>query len=363
MDDAADLRDRIEQVLAGFFDDAVGMLTDISVDLAAVTDVARRFVLEGGKRLRPAFCYWGYRAVGGAERAGRCDPRVATEAAVIRAAASLELLQACALVHDDVIDSSDTRRGMPAAHRRFAALHRTGGWHGDPIAFGEAVAILLGDLFLVWADTMLTTSGSGVAAMARARPVYDAMRVELMSGQYLDVLEQALGGGSVERSLRVARYKSAKYTVERPVHLGAALGDASAEQVAALRRYGIHLGEAFQLRDDLLGVLGDAEVTGKPAGDDLREGKRTVLIALTLRAASAADRDVVARHLGDPALDAAGVSALREVVSRTGADRQVEAMITERVATARAALDDVSLETTGRDQLVALAGAATDRVG
>jgi geranylgeranyl diphosphate synthase type I len=346
----ADLRDRIEVALREFLTAAAPELDNIGEELAPLTATATRFVVDGGKRLRPAFCYWGARAVGEPDRD-----------AIVRAAASLELLQACALVHDDVIDRSATRRGKPSVHEQFAALHTDRGWVGDPAEFGEATAILLGDLFLVWSATMFATSGVSEAALSRARPIADAMRVELMAGQFLDVVEQARGGGSVERALRVARFKAAKYTVERPLHLGAALGDGTPEAFAAFTGYGIPLGEAFQLRDDLLGVFGDPAVTGKPAGDDLREGKRTVLIALAVEAASPAGRDTLTRHLGDSDLDGAGVEELRDVVTTGGAAAAVEDMIAARVDTAVAALAAADLEATAREALVSLAGAATRR--
>jgi geranylgeranyl diphosphate synthase, type I len=347
---SGDLRDRIDAALRAYLASAAVELTVIGEELQPLTETATRFVLEGGKRLRPAFCYWGARAVGAPD-----------SDAIVSAAASLELLQACALVHDDVIDRSATRRGQPSSHVRFAVLHSDREWVGDPEEFGQAAAILLGDLFLVWSATMFATSGVDDAALHRARPIADSMRVELMAGQFLDVVEQARGGGSVERALRVARFKAAKYTVERPLHLGAALGDGSVEVVEAFSRYGLPLGEAFQLRDDLLGVFGDPDVTGKPAGDDLREGKRTVLIALAVEAATPAGRAALEQHLGDPALDEAGVEVLREVVLAGGAASVIEEMIASRVETALCALGEVDLDESARDALVVLAGAATRR--
>jgi geranylgeranyl diphosphate synthase, type I len=345
-----ELRDRVDAALRDFLADAGPELDRIASDLRPMTDIATRFVLDRGKRLRPAFCYWGARAVGAAD-----------SDAVVRAAASLELLQACALIHDDVIDRSSTRRGNPAAHVQFASLHVDREWVGDSTDFGAAGAILLGDLFLVWSESMLATSGIDDRALSRARPISDAMRVELMAGQFLDVVEQARGGGSVERALRVARYKAAKYTVERPLHLGAAIGDGPSSAFDAFSRFGLPLGEAFQLRDDLLGVFGDPAVTGKPAGDDLREGKRTVLISLAIDTATPAGRNALERDLGDPALDETGVEALREVVSASGAGATVEHMIAERVETALAALAAAELDPVARGALVALAGAATRR--
>ena len=307
-------------------------------------------LVAGGKRLRPAFCYWGHRGAGAAD-----------SDAIVAAAAALELFQACAIIHDDVMDGSDTRRGQPAAHRRFAALHRGSDWHGDPEAFGAGAAILLGDLCLVWSDEMLATSGFGPAETARGDRVFAGMRSELMGGQYLDLLEQARGGGSVERALRVARYKSAKYTIERPLHLGAALAGASGELMEAYSGYGLPLGEAFQLRDDLLGVFGDPAQTGKPAGDDLREGKRTALVAMTLQRASSAQASLVREHLGDPHLALDGVEALRTVIRDTGAVDRVEALISELLDDALGALDAAPVEDEAREVLRALAVAATAR--
>jgi geranylgeranyl diphosphate synthase type I len=348
----ADLRDRIEVALRDFVAVAVRGLDEVGPDLAPIASTMSDFVLDAGKRLRPAFCYWAGRAAGAPD-----------SDALIGAAASLELLQASALVHDDVIDHSDTRRGQPAVHRRFEQLHRDSGWAGDPGDFGAAAAILAGDLLLTWSLSMLTGSGLDDAALRRTRAVTDDMHTELMAGQYLDILEQAHGGGSVESALRVARYKAAKYTVERPMHLGAAIADAAPDVVAAYSSFGLPLGEAFQLRDDLLGVYGDPAVTGKPAGDDLREGKRTVLVALALERAGETDRATINAGLGEPGLDESTVEQLRSIVTECGARAEVEQLITARTAQALAALDAVDLEPAGRDALVALAEAATRRSG
>jgi len=352
MTPASDLRGRVDKALQEFLQQAMPPVVSVAEELEPLVASIEAFLLDGGKRLRPAFCYWGHRAAGAAD-----------SEQIIRAAASLELLQACALMHDDVIDRSDTRRGAPSVHRRFAALHRAADWRGDPEAFGEAAAILLGDLALIWADTMLAGSGFSAVSLQRSLPVWDAMRVEVMCGQYLDVVEQARGGGSVERALRVARLKSAKYTIERPLHLGAALGDGGPELTSALSNYGLPLGEAFQLRDDLLGVFGDPEVTGKPAGDDLREGKRTALVALAFAAANTAQQQQLRARLGDPDLDADGVTVLREIIAVTGALAQVEALIAERLDAALGALATAPVAPMARDALTQLAMAVSHRAG
>ncbi len=351
--DAADLRQRVQLTIDAALDRYATSVRAIAPELAELTD-ALTALLAGGKRVRPAFAYWGWRAAGG-------DP--SDDEAALRAAASLEFLQASALIHDDVMDGSDTRRGQPAIHRRFAGLHRESDWHGSAESFGAGAAILLGDLCLAWSDETLLGSGLSASALERAKRVYDEMRTEVMVGQYLDLREQARGGGSVARALRVVRFKAAKYTVERPLHLGAAVAGAPADVVAAYTAYGLPLGEAFQLRDDVLGVFGDPAQTGKPAGDDLREGKRTVLVALAVERATATQADLVRRLLGDPGLDQAGVDALREVLVDTGAVDEVEQLIERMLADALDGLATTDLEPSARSVLADLALAATRRTG
>ena len=339
---------RVDAELAAFLDECAATLSRLGNDLAPVSAAARRFVLDGGKRLRPTFAYWGWRTVHAEDD---------DDSALITAAASLELLHACALVHDDVMDASATRRGRPAAHAAFAELHRAEDWAGDPDVFGTSAAILLGDLLLSWADAMFT----GAVPGGPGRRVFDEMRQLVMAGQYLDVLVQARAGYSVDEALRVIKFKTSKYTVEGPLHLGAAIAGAPADVFEALTAYGLPLGEAFQLRDDVLGVFGDPSVTGKPTGDDLREGKHTLLTALAMQAADADQADALRAGLGDRGLDDGRVAELCKIILATGALDQVEQRITERTAEARAALADAPLSDASREVLDTLAGAATDR--
>lgn len=354
-----DLRDRVELVLSEFLESQAVVLDEVSPDCTPVLDAVSA-LLSGGKRLRPSFCYWGFRGAAP-------DADGDTENGVVTAAAALELFQAAALLHDDVMDDSDTRRGQPAAHRRFATLHTDQGWAGSAERYGLAGAVLAGDLCLAWSDELFTRSALEPAALARGRRIFDLMRTQLMAGQYLDMLEQASSArsgvdGAVERARRVLRFKSAKYSVEHPLLLGAALADAPDDVVADYSRFGLALGEAFQLRDDVLGVFGDPSVTGKPAGDDLREGKRTVLVGLALERATPAQAEVVERLLGDPDLDEDGVGALREVLEDTGAVGGVERMITEQVDVACTTLDAAAVDETAREALHGLVIAATRRL-
>jgi geranylgeranyl diphosphate synthase, type I len=347
--DVEDLRVRVQKVLDEFLSRQRALLDEVSDDLGPLIETLTD-LLAGGKRLRPAFCYWGWRGAGAPD-----------DAAILTAATSLELLQACALIHDDVMDGSDTRRGLPSAHRRFATVHRLSGWRGSAEGFGVGAAILLGDLCLSWTDELLSTSGLSAASLARGKPVLDRMRTELMAGQYLDLLEQAMGGGPVERALRVIRFKTAKYTIEGPLHLGAVLAGAGPELLAIYSSVGLSLGEAFQLRDDVLGVFGDPSETGKPAGDDLREGKRTVLIATAVDRATPAQAAVIERHLGDDALDETGVALLRNVIEETGARDHVESLIRTGTSRAVAELESPVIDEPARQVLRALAFAATSR--
>lgn len=348
--DPAEFRVSVQAVLDEFLDRQAVRLAPLGPDAELLVDEARQAV-SGGKRLRAAFCYWGYRAV---------RPQVADETALLRACAALELLHASALVHDDYMDASDTRRGRPATHRAFEAAHRESEWSGSPSQYGAAAAILLGDLLLTWADELLRRCGLPLAEVAPALDVFDLCRSEVVAGQFLDVSVQARGKADVETAMTVLRFKSAKYSVERPLHIGAALAGGDTDVLADLTAFGLPLGEAFQLRDDQLGVFGDPAVTGKPAGDDLVEGKRTVLVALALDAVSEDDAALVNGSLGAP-LNDQQVEELRRVIDRSGAREQVEALIEELSTVSLAALERADVSDEARGALRDLAAATTRR--
>jgi len=344
------VRSAVEEELGIFLNREAAYLNSISTELSPVSDSLTSFLLDSGKRLRPLFAYAGFLASGGA-----------LDKPVIRAMASLELLQACALIHDDLMDGSDTRRGKPSIHRHFESKHVQDDLDGFAPHYGLSAAVLLGDLALVWSDQMLNSAGLTTEQLAQLLPYYNEMRVELMAGQFLDIHEQTQKSTSVDRSMKIARYKSGKYTIERPLHFGAAMTSAPAETFTALSAYGLPLGEAFQLRDDLLGVFGDPSVTGKPAGDDLREGKRTVLIAMTNDRQSESQREIARKHFGKPDLDAEGVSLLREIIESTGARAELEATIERLTDQALTAAQAAVFTEDGNAMLVELANIATKR--
>ncbi len=352
--DAAKFGVRVQQALDEFLAAQAQRLAPLGPDAAELHAEATRAV-SGGKRFRAAFCYWGYRAMTPA-------PLTADdEESLLRACAALEILHASALAHDDLMDASDTRRGRPATHRAFETEHRRAGWAGDPEQYGAAAAILLGDLLLSWADELLRRCGLPPNSVSPAMDLFDLCRSEVIAGQFLDVSVQARGVADVDTAMRVLRYKSAKYSVERPLHIGAALAGATEHNLEQLTAIGLPLGEAFQLRDDLLGVFGDPSVTGKPAGDDLVEGKRTVLVALALDSASTANADFLDRSLG-AALTPDAVTRLRQIIAASGAQAQVEEAIAGLVATAQAAMTAAELTDDARGVLRSLAAAVTDRV-
>lgn len=326
---------RIDQVLTA--ETLRWALVDESLD--APLDALRALVMAGGKRLRPAFCHWAFVGAGG-------DP---ADPVVTDAGAALELLHTFALIHDDIMDGSITRRGLDATHVVFQKAHAGNGWHGEERRFGEGVAILVGDLAFVYADLLMRD------APVSAMDVFTELRLEVNIGQYLDLLGTVRRDASIESAQRICVYKSGRYTTERPLHLGAALAGRLPDLADSLTAYGAPLGEAFQLRDDLLGVFGDTAVTGKPVGEDLREGKPTALYALAAAQADGAAAELLARRFGAPDLDEAEVALLQDVLIATGAKDKVESRITELLDQSVAALGRVDVTPEARRELEALA--------
>ncbi len=335
--------------LEEFFDAMAPTTAAISPVVEQGTDELRAFILTGGKRVRPTFAWAGWQCATGVDDASATD--------VITLGAALELVQACALIHDDVIDRSDTRRGRPTVHRVFAAQHRGAGWSGSSDHFGDSAAILIGDLALAWADDLAATLGSAIAAS------WSAMRTEVLGGQLLDIVNEASGDETADAAQRVMRFKTAAYTVARPLELGALLGDGSPTLVAALRDIGADLGLAFQLRDDLLGVYGDPAMTGKPSGDDLASGKRTVLLAEGLTRADAANPVAAQelRHMLRRPLTDDDIATARALLRDVGAVDAIESRITEHLERALRAIDELPTSVQARADFAAVATAIAYR--
>ncbi|WAX81510.1 polyprenyl synthetase family protein [Streptomyces sp. KMM 9044] len=323
---ALDAVQAVEAELEHVLDEGLCRARD--VDPVFARDVAGRvtsFVQRGGKRLRTAFAWCGWRAAGGSGDA----------TAVLRTGAALELVQACALIHDDVMDGSSLRRGSPTVHVDLARMHRAARMNGSPEAFATSAAVLAGDLALAWADDLLTETALGSPHGPRLYHEWRAMRGEMVAGQYRDIHAQASGSSCVDEALSIATLKSALYTVERPLTLGASLAGAQAHALDALRSAGRCAGLAFQLRDDLLGAFGDPALTGKPASDDLRTRKLTYLLAVGLRLADASGDERAAEVLapGTVSRSDESVERMRVALERTGARTAVERRISELART------------------------------
>jgi geranylgeranyl diphosphate synthase type I len=338
----------------------------ISTDLIPVVDYTQS-LLQGGKRFRALFCYWAWRACLSDSSYHQSEQEIQdSEQAIAGIAASLEMFHAAALVHDDLLDQSDTRRGAPAIHKRFETLHKEKSWAGAPERFGVAGSVLVGDLMLGWSseifgDALLHSPNREIESACRDE--FSLMRVEVMAGQYLDVLEENAAATrpvseGVGRAEKVILYKTAKYSIEAPLRIGAAFAGADPAKLSQFTQFGIPLGIAFQLRDDILGVFGDPSVTGKPAGDDLREGKRTVLVALTLEALTERSPSMAESFeelLTSRELDTHQIAFMQKLIKDSGALEKTERMIVELGDRSLESLDTANLEESAKATLKALA--------
>ena len=345
--DLAEVRGQVDGHVAVFID-SKGLAAAGHGLPGEIVEVLRDFLFAGGKRLRPLLCVAGWQAAG----AGRLTN------AVVGAAASLEMFHAFTLIHDDLMDESPTRRGKPTVHHTFAAVHAA---RPDAQRFGISTALLLGDLALAWSDELLHGAGLDSDQLSRALAVVNGMRTEVMYGQYLDLVASGTATCDVETALKIAYLKTATYTVERPLHLGAVIAGADDAVLAELSAYGRPLGEAFQLRDDLLGVFGEIRETGKPRLDDLRDGKHTALLALAYRRADTRQRQILRTLVGDPALTEDEAHRIRAVLTATGAREEVERMIRVRSEQAHLALDRASFPMAATTVLRRIIDAATSR--
>ncbi|WP_411107247.1 polyprenyl synthetase family protein [Streptomyces sp. cmx-4-9] len=346
--DPAVVRDTVETLLRGFLDEREQATLARLPELALFTGLLRDFLEAGGKRIRPQLCVAGWQAI-----TDLPPPPV-----LWGTAASLELFHAFCLIHDDVMDHSDTRRGRPTAHRALAAHHAE---RSNAEDLGINAAILLGDLALGWSYELLHTTEDSRRQLESVWPLLSSMRTDTLVGQYLDLVAAGKPDSDVESAWRIVRYKTAKYTIETPLVLGATLAGATREQLRVLSAYAIPLGEAFQLRDDLLGMYGHPEQTGKPILDDLREGKRTVLVSTALRCASAAQKRVLRDRLGNLQVTDIQAAEVRDLITATGAPAAIEHLIDAKRRQALRALTTPTFRPHGNAWLRHFAHAATTR--
>ena len=337
---------RVDEVLTTAVENERQMWARIDEDLETVFDEIESLVLGGGKRLRPQFAHWGWVAAGGDS----------ADSQQFRIGAAIELLHAFALFHDDVIDDAETRRGNTTTHRRMAYMHSTDQMAGESRRFGEGAAILIGDITYVMSDKLMDEMSPA------ARSIWHDLRMEMNIGQYLDTLGSARRERRVEVAERICRYKSAKYTIERPLHLGAVAAnvEAGSALMPMLSAYGLPLGDAFQMRDDMLGAFGDSSITGKPVGGDFLEGKPTPMLARAYALASASQLKIL-DSIGTPGISHDDVSLVQEVVLATGAVAEMESLIVSLRDEAVASLDKQMIQGGAYEALLELADAVTQR--
>lgn len=347
---AAHLRDQVTTLLDTFLEKKAHPGAGLPLP-DEVCQSLRDFLASGGKRLRPLLCVIGWQAAGGE----------GVSAPVLATAASLEMFHAFTLVHDDVMDNSDVRRGAPSVHRRLAQHHQESRSAAAAERVGTNAAVLVGDLALAWSDELLHTAGLTPGQLGSVLPLINAMRDEVMYGQYLDITAVGQVTPDIDGAMRIVRYKTAKYTCERPLHIGAALTCDAAGLIPDLSAYALPIGEAFQLRDDLLGVFGAPQVTGKSSLDDLRDGKHTVLVALALQRADPGQLHTLRTLIGRPDLDEVDADRVRAVLTATGAREEVERMISDRHAQALHVLDAGAFPFAATTALRQLAEAAVAR--
>jgi len=346
MSEASAIISRVNEILTTAVDNERHTWTRIDEDLETVFDEIESLVLGGGKRLRPQFAHWGWVAAGG-------DPSGGQQ---FRIGAAIELLHVFALFHDDVIDDAETRRGNTTTHRRMSDMHSAEQMAGESRRFGEGAAILIGDITYVMSDKLMDDVSPS------ARSIWHDLRMEMNIGQYLDTLGSARRERRIEIAERICRYKSAKYTIERPLHLGAVAAnqDSGTNLMSMLSAYGLPLGDAFQMRDDMLGAFGDSLVTGKPVGGDFLEGKPTPMLARAYALASASQLKIL-DTIGMPGMSSDDVSAVQEVVSATGVIAEMESLIVSLRDEAVTSLDVKQLRGDSYTALVELADAVTQR--
>ena len=368
MDESETLVKLVQEHLDDFCSHQLHDFQAISDDLAPLVTYTQS-LLQGGKRFRALFCYWSWVGHLATVPVQSSEQRAKSAEAMVGIAASLEMFQGAALVHDDLLDQSDLRRGQPAVHKRFETLHSNSGWAGSTERFGVAGSVLVGDLMLGWSseifgNALLNAPSAEVSAACRDE--FSRMRVEVMAGQYLDVVEEnAAVTRSVEdavgRANKVMLYKSAKYSIEAPLLIGAAFAGANQDQLRQLSDFGVPLGMAFQLRDDVLGVFGDSAVTGKPAGDDLREGKRTVLIGYTRQSLSNSVGKLFDEMLSSRELTDEQVAFLQQTIIGSRALEKVERTISELADQAMSALNQIDIDSQAKAQLKSMAQKVINR--
>jgi len=324
---------------------------EINPETVVLVDEIIRFTENGGKRVRPAFMYSGYVAAGGK-----------AHEAILFASMSVELLHTFALIHDDIIDNSDLRRGELTTHKAFEEYHKTRKLKGSKKEFGLSSAILVGDLAFSFAEEILTTAPFPQERIRRARYFFDQMKIQVIYGQYLDVLGGYKEGLTEDEVLQVLEYKTAKYTVERPLHIGAMMAGSDYQTLETFSRYGIPFGQAFQMQDDIVGSFGTEEEIGKPADSDIKEGKKTLLLAKAYERADKQQKKALDQIVGNKNATKTDIEKVKKIMEKTGAYDYCVKLAKELLVQAKKAVSETKLKDEGKGYLLAAVDYLNERL-
>ncbi len=334
-------KNQLDNFLRLYFNEKLKEAAEIDPESVVLVEELRRFIGNGGKRIRPAFAYAGYVASGGRS----LD-------AILFASASLEFVQAFALIHDDLIDDSPLRRGKPSVHKVFEDFHKNRAFSSDAQHFGLSSAILSGDLALSFADELLSTSPFPSERIKRAKFYFDTLKKQVVFGQHLDLIASVKKKVVEKDILTILEYKTAKYTVERPLQIGAALAGADEDVMKIFSEYGIRLGQAFQIQDDILGTFGNKETIGKPNDSDIKEGKKTLLVVKALEWAKGEEKRRLEKVLGNKKVTDREIEEARNTIKDTGALEYSQKLATSLILQAKEVIAKARLNDEGKNYLL-----------
>jgi geranylgeranyl diphosphate synthase type I len=332
---------QLEPFLDAYFGAKIDEASKVHPEAVVLSEGVRRFIRNGGKRVRPAFAYSAYVASGGRSLE-----------AILYASAALEVLHAWALIHDDIIDNANLRHGKPSVHKVFEDFHRKRALSGSAGKFGTDAAILVGDLALTFADELLNTAPFPAERIRRAKEYYDLMKKQVIFGEYLDVVAPLKKQVTERDLLTILEYKTAKYTVERPMHIGAVLAGAEEDTLRIFSSYAVPLGQAFQIQDDIMGTFSNEAKIGKPVDSDIKEGKRTLLVLKAYEFSKGAEKRLLDAVLGNQSAGEAEIEAARQIMRSSGALEYSQELAYKLIKKAKGAILQAKLVEEGREYLL-----------
>jgi len=333
----------VEKELDLFFKDKLEKADKIDPSSKQMIELLKEFTLRGGKRLRAALVYYGY----------RCFSNKNLKE-IIKASVTMELIQSYLLIHDDIIDNDDLRRNGPTLHISYKNIAKRKYKKIDSNHFGLSMAILAGDICAAFANEIMAKLKIKEKNKIQALNVLNHSLHHVIYGQVLDVLSELriITNKDIEK---IHRLKTATYTIESPLHIGALLAGAKQKHLKTLSNYAIPLGKAFQIKDDILGMFGEKEKVGKPVGSDIKEGKKNLLILKALESATPAQRQAIEEALGNQDLTKNQLNQVRAIVIKTGSLSYSQNLAKNLVKKAKSAIKSAKFRPVGKNFLLKIA--------